>query len=747
MSKKAPVKNERNRLLAIFAGLFFLAWLVAVFFAVRDTFFPDRQRGEAPGNLATMALPDSSRGRHPVLDRGGRDLAVSFPAKSVYARPLEVEHPDAVALFLARELGVPEAELKRELKEERSFCWLGHQLSETAVSSIQARKLRGIYVVDENKRFYPQGSQAAQLIGFAREGHGLTGIEAQYDQQLQTTVDIPDEVGPPRGPLVLTLDLRIQELLAGELAQLVAETGATGGEGIVLDPRSGEVLGLANQPTYDANFLGDYDENSQKNRVLSLALPASGFRGLFRLAAATQPPPILLSGVDLGGENPPVAKKDPAKGAKKDPKKNSKKGGKKVVAAPKAPKPMRLAQFEGGYRSRGLAALEKLPEPGDFPAFLARLGFGRKTILGLPVAATENGAVGGKPPVFRATGAELITALASVANPAGVVVPRVVAGVLDPQNGTLRQSPRVESTVAPAAATLQQARDFMNRLTSGLTGLIYLEELTEAPEPVAESGAPEVGDSPEKSAGGAPGNPPIGRPLALAKPTVNERAPEKPVPAVKVADKAADATAKGEEKVETPKHYATLLLVLPGSEPSPEGGARAPEVVMLLALEGAKLDPAAPSPLRAVAEKIMPQLRAWAAEDSIPAGKITWLANEPLRQTQWQKALAGREAQNRSGAKLNRRRMPDLHGSSLRRALQILNPYGLQVRIQGVGRVVEQRPGSGEAISGSDCLLVLSGLNLIDQRPDRQLAVGVEGGTDKLKIQPVAVPQPLTTSR
>lgn len=726
MTKKVPATSGKNRPLAIFAALFFLAWMVAVFFAVRDTFFPDRQGGEAPGSMASLALSDSSRGRFPIVDRGGRDLAVSFPAKSVYARPLEVEHPDAVALLLARELGVSEQDVKRQLKEERSFCWLGHQLSEAAVKNIQERKLRGIYVVDEIKRFYPQGAQAAQLIGFAREGHGLTGIEAQYDQQLQTTVDIADEVGPPRGPLVMTLDLRIQELLAGELAQLVAATGATGGEGIVMAPRSGEVLGLASQPSYDSNFFGDYDENSRKNRALSLALPAAGFRALFRLAASPQPAP-LAPGADGGGESAPV-KKEPKTSSKK----HAPKGGARDGSAAR---PMRLAQFEGGYRSRSLAALEKLPEPANFPEFLANLGFGRKVMFDLPVVGLENAPVGEKAPSFRATGAELVTALASLLNQAGRVEPRVVIGVIDPRTGALQPTPRPEAAAPLPPEAVQQMQDYLIRITSEQSGNVYLEELTEGPEPmvvqeVVES--PEPGDGKEKSPEAALVSPVIwGK--TVAKPALVEKEHDKAGPATKKVD---DKGAKeaGQEK-EEPRQYVSVLMALPGGEQSPE-------VVILLALEGATLDPAAPSPLREVAERIMPQLRVWAAEDSTPLSRVPWLANEPLWQAQWQKALAGRDAQSRGVAKVNRRQMPDLHGSSLRRALQILNPYGLKVRIQGVGRVVEQRPGAGEAITGSDCVLILTGLNLINERPDRQVTVGLESGTDKLKILSSVATQP-----
>ncbi|HSH13546.1 MAG TPA: hypothetical protein VLA15_07345, partial [Desulfurivibrionaceae bacterium] len=333
-----------------------------------------------------------------------------------------MEHPDAVALFLARELGLSERELKRNLKEERSFVWLGRHISEAAVNSIRARKSRGIYVVDESQRFYPQGNLAAQLLGFARDGRGLDGIEAQYDQQLQAEVELPEGNGLPRGPLALTIDLRIQELVERELAQLVGETGATGGQGIVLDPRSGEVLALANLPSFDPNFFWDSDENSRSNRALNLALPASGFGMLLRLAASPQAVEVAIPAAAVP---PPPPGRDRLAALKKE------------LRRVKAPGsfgrgPNRLVPFKGGYRSRGLAALEKVAEPPGFSAFVASLGFGQKVLLGLPVGKVEKAEVLDAPPNFMATGGELLVALSGLMQPADTAPPRLVVGVVDP---------------------------------------------------------------------------------------------------------------------------------------------------------------------------------------------------------------------------------------------------------------------------------------------------------------------------
>jgi len=724
MTKPLPERNGKSRLLPILAGLFFLAWAVAVFFAVRDTFINDGKRSDPAEGGATLALSDRGKGRFPILDRGGRELAVSFPSKSVYARPLEVEHPDAVALFLARELGLPERALKRDLKEERSFVWLGRQISETAVNNIQARKLRGIYVVDESQRFYPQGAMAAQLLGVAREGRGLTGIEAQYDQQLQTVVDLPDEKGPPRGPLLLTLDLRIQELLERELAQLAGTTGATGGEGIVLDPRTGEVLALANLPAFEPNFFGESDENSRINRVLNLALPASGFGQLFRMAASPQPVAVEIPVAVAVAKAP---KRDRLAALKKELRKTNPPPGTFGSG------PNRLVPFKGGYRSPGLAGLGKVPEPPGFSTSLARLGFGHKLVMELPVGLVEKAAVGETQPTFRATGGELLTALARLLQQDGKVTPRVVAGVADPQSGRVQAPPRPEDSSAPVSEPLQPLRDYLSRLAAGVDGSVILEELTEAPAPVKEAAA--VGEAVAEVSGREVGQ--IWEPdqVKLAVPGPGEKpaeaTPEKSGNTVTDGAKGNRETAK-----DGPRHFISLLVALPGT-------GQGSEVVLLLALEGALLDPAGPSPVRLAAERILPQVRIWAAENIGSPATLTWTANEPLWRAQWQKAQSGRDQKLSQASRTNSRLMPDLQGASLRKALQVLNQHSLKIRIQGVGRVVEQRPEAGVTISGDECVLTLSGLNLINVRPARELAVGVESGSDKLKIfSSVSNPRP-----
>ncbi|HSH13001.1 MAG TPA: PASTA domain-containing protein, partial [Desulfurivibrionaceae bacterium] len=262
-----------------------------------------------------------------------------------------------------------------------------------------------------------------------------------------------------------------------------------------------------------------------------------------------------------------------------------------------------------------------------------------------------------------------------------------------------------------------------------------LEELSEVPGPVAEEpptepvvqeNGREVGQVWEP-ARAVPaevgGDEPVGNPLRVA---TGAKGPGTGMDIAKSGVKDDGQENEADAKAE-PRRFISLLVALPGS-------GEITGVIVLVALEGAELDADRASPVRLAVERMLPQIRSWAGESIDSPAAISWSPNESLWQAQWQKAQAGREAQTSLSARANRRQMPDLHGASLRKALQVLNQYDLKVRIQGAGRVVEQQPAAGTTLNGNECVLTLSGLNLINETPDRQFAVGVESGTGKLKI-------------
>lgn len=305
---------------------------------------------------------------------------------------------------------------------------------------------------------------------------------------------------------------------------------------------------------------------------------------------------------------------------------------------------------------------------------------------------------------------------------------------------------------APAVVALKGLRDYLARLTAAPDGSVLLEELTEVPTPVKEQAAVveavieendrEVGQiwEPDQVKSAVPG--PGEKPAEVTPGKIGNPATGAAKGQVDVGHSGVKDGVKGNRETppDAPRHFISLLVALPA-------GGQVSEVVLLLALEDAVLDPAKPSPVRLAAERMLPQIRIWAAENIGSPATLTWTASEPLWRAQWQKAQAGRDAKLNLASPTNNRLMPKLQGASLRKALQVLNQYGLKVRIQGVGRVVEQQPEAGATISGEECVLTLSGLNLIDIRPARELAVGVESGSDKLKIfSSVSNPRPVAGS-
>jgi hypothetical protein len=157
--------------------------------------------------------------------------------------------------------------------------------------------------------------------------------------------------------------------------------------------------------------------------------------------------------------------------------------------------------------------------------------------------------------------------------------------------------------------------------------------------------------------------------------------------------------AGGREGEEERPAFASLLVAL-------LGGEKSPNLLLLLELEEARLDPALRSPMSLAAEKILPRSRDWAAEAQLAPA---WQPREDKWRSEWQSLQLVRGAKSQESPGGERRQMPDLQGLSLRKALQVLNRYDLKIRVQGSGLVAGQKPGPGAVIAGDQCLLVLAG--------------------------------------
>ena len=243
--------------------------------------------------------------RGTITDRHGLELAVSEDAVTVFANPFLVEDPVATAKKLAPLLGQSESEvLELVTDDERGFVYLERKLDADRGEQIEKLKLPGIGTVVEPKRRYPQQHLASQLLGMVgTDNVGLSGIEQSQEELLHGTDGrrrlVKDALGKPVSivelerssageDLRLTIDSAIQERTEAVLAEVGQVHQPKGATALVLDPRSGEVLALANWPRVDANDWTGAPEYARQNRaVISSYEPGSTFKA-FTVASALE---------------------------------------------------------------------------------------------------------------------------------------------------------------------------------------------------------------------------------------------------------------------------------------------------------------------------------------------------------------------------------------------------------------------------------------------------------------------------
>ncbi len=232
----------------------------------------------------TIELP-ASRGK--IFDRNGVVLASSLPARAVWAIPEEVDATPRQVASLAKLLDIGERELRRKLSEEdRSFVYLKRQVDAAVAERVAALKITGIHQQPEYKRYYPQGETFAHVVGFTNvEDVGQEGVELARNPELAGRPGsrrvIRDRLGrviedvravrePHNGrDLALSIDSKIQFLAFDALREAVQSNKAKAGAAVVIDARSGEVLALANWPTYNPNQRGQLSGAQLRNRAIT----------------------------------------------------------------------------------------------------------------------------------------------------------------------------------------------------------------------------------------------------------------------------------------------------------------------------------------------------------------------------------------------------------------------------------------------------------------------------------------------
>ena len=238
-----------------------------------------------------------------IYDRNGHELAMSVQVDSIFAVPSEIPDPQSTARLLGRVLKLDPDDILARMKSSRAFCWVARKVDAESGERVRALNLRGIYFQKESKRFYPKRELAAQALGYVGvDDDGLGGLEREYDKDLRgrpgkmlISMDAKRrwfgrvERQPDSGrSLVLTLDEKIQYIAEREIDRAMQETQAEAATIIVQNPHTGEVLALANRPTFNPNVFDKVPAQSLKNRAVSdIYEPGSTFK-IVTIAAALE---------------------------------------------------------------------------------------------------------------------------------------------------------------------------------------------------------------------------------------------------------------------------------------------------------------------------------------------------------------------------------------------------------------------------------------------------------------------------
>jgi cell division protein FtsI (penicillin-binding protein 3) len=224
------------------------------------------------GDLALMSVDAATEGRPvagepararraDIVDRHGNLIATDYPKTSLFADPAEVLDREATAGQLVRILGLDREWLLARLAAPRRFVWLKRHLTEAERRTVLRLGLPGIGFRTEWHRIYPQRELTSHLVGYVGvENQGLAGIEYSFEGRLA------GGPGAAEGPLTLTIDLSVQEVVRSELAHAVERFAAAGGSGLVLDARSGEILAMVSLPDFDPNRYRQAPPKARFNR-------------------------------------------------------------------------------------------------------------------------------------------------------------------------------------------------------------------------------------------------------------------------------------------------------------------------------------------------------------------------------------------------------------------------------------------------------------------------------------------------
>ncbi|WP_418116707.1 peptidoglycan D,D-transpeptidase FtsI family protein [Variovorax sp. 350MFTsu5.1] len=285
LASPTPVWRSKFIVASIAFGFLLLAGRAAYVQIFANDFF--QHQGEVRYQR-TLELP-ANRGR--ILDRHGLILASDIPAPSIWAIPEDIERDDPATLEklkqAAKLLGMPQKDFDKKLEDEdKSFVWIKRQVDEPIAKQVAALNIKGVYLRRDYRRQYPEGEAAAHLAGFTNvEDVGQEGIELAFDHDLAGKAgsrhvlkdrlghiieDTEDQVPPTPGhDIQLSIDDQVQFVAYEKIRDAVVANKARAGSVVVVDAQTGELLAMANYPSYDPNDRRNLTGEQLRNRAMT----------------------------------------------------------------------------------------------------------------------------------------------------------------------------------------------------------------------------------------------------------------------------------------------------------------------------------------------------------------------------------------------------------------------------------------------------------------------------------------------
>jgi cell division protein FtsI (penicillin-binding protein 3) len=297
--------NHRARFLAV--TCFFLLIFSALLWRMVVLTILDRPFLQGQGDARSLRVVDIPAFRGMILDRNGSPVAVSTPVQSLWVNP-KLFKPEAKQLrALAHLLNLPPKQLLAHVQavNKRGFIYLKRQLPPSVAQKIEALHIPGVHFQQEFKRYYPDAESMAQLLGFTNvDDNGIEGLELAYQDWLvgipgkqrvlkDRTGRVIDDLGivlepRPGKDLKLSIDRRIQFFAYHELQETLTHFGAKSGSVVVLDTENGEVLAIANLPSFNPNIRGRYTLDRYRNKAITDTFEPGSVMKPFSIASALE---------------------------------------------------------------------------------------------------------------------------------------------------------------------------------------------------------------------------------------------------------------------------------------------------------------------------------------------------------------------------------------------------------------------------------------------------------------------------